>query len=146
MEARGDAIQDESRMLLAADTRGFASGGLPNNNQAGPLSVFEGSEVHAQHGANFKSHASFLQHIKRQEAEAVARERRRSETMGVGVDINGAAAELGAAPPAEGQSRRFDYEAAVAGRGLYRQPNVHIAMLALVLHLLLVEVCQRRPC
>jgi hypothetical protein len=147
MEARGEAIQDESRLLATADMRQplgvpvrAASGGLPTNNQCGPLTVFEGCEVHAQHGANFKSHASFLQHIKRQEAEVVARERRRSETM-QGCDANAAAVPGSAsAGPAE-HPRRFDYEAAIAGRGLYKQQNVHIAMLVLVLHLLLVEVC-----
>jgi hypothetical protein len=141
-EAEGEALQDESLYLATpgvqqTSTPGrLAADGLTTASQHGPLSLFEDCTIHAQRGANFKSQTAFLQHIKRQEAEALTREQAQS-VAALRVKAQGGEQDAG---------RAFDYDAESGARLIYRSPSLHIALLTLMLQLLLTDVRPDLPC
>ena len=102
---------------------------------SGPLSRFEGSAIHAQRGANFKSQAAFVQHMRQQEGDFAARGQ-----------YAGMQAMRVEAAPVGGSVRKFDYAAESDARLIYRHPALHVALLTLVLNLILTQARPPSQC
>lgn len=156
------AAGGDSAAASPSDSRHTSYTQLPAD-MAGPLSAFEDATIHAHRGATYKSQAAFLRHMRLQEDAAAAHDpalaadpaapppepllppRDVTASPPHGADGGAGAGSVTMAPPpraasAGGGSRALDEEAEAASRLLYRVPDVHVAVLTLVLHLLLTAV------
>jgi hypothetical protein len=149
-EAQSEAVQDESLLIDGRASVGGVGAGAGKTTGSvlpparGPLSTFEGSAIHAQRGASFKSQAAFLQHMRAQQADAAGGAHERwADVESMRAEAARGAADAAAAAAG---AREFDYDAEASARLIYRSPALHVAFLTLVMNLLLTEVCVVSAC